>query len=128
MGVSSILSAFFDRTLLVERRVLSQNAVGSPVETWATLIPALKATVQPISTREFKELGELPQGAEYPVTNKAYCEYQTEDLKNGDRVTDSLEGKVYFIVSIRRYKSARGSITTGQHTKIFLSQKQSEKS
>lgn len=125
MSLSAIPGLYLDRTLLIERRSLTEDAVGDPVEAWGTLLPALAATIQPVSVKELKD---LPQGQEFPITDKAYCEYQEVDLNYGDRVTDSLDGNVYFIVSIQRYKSARADVTSGQHVKIYLSKPQAPKS
>lgn len=125
MSLTSIPTNFMDRTLLWERRTLTQNDIGDPVEAWATINSALKCTLQPVS---IKELKDLPQGKEYPITDKAYCEYTEDEIAHGDRMTDSLDGRTYFVVSVQRFKSARVDVTTGQHIKLYLSCSQATKS
>lgn len=127
MSITRILNTFLDRTADIKRATKTLTAQGSTSSALSTIITGIGATVQPVRMDELKN---LPQGNNFRITDKAYINYDDQglEIKPGDTFHDNMSSKDYIIVSVQRFKSARASVTTGHHTKLYLEDPQAPRS
>jgi len=117
MGLTGIISKFFNTETTVKRRSLVSDDIGGLTETWNTITTDLPATIQAMTT---KEINDLSQGKEFFATFKMYCPNNVAVIKNGDKILDEETSKVFNVVGVEDRKAARSDISAGHHYKLYL--------